>query len=92
MAQKLEAPTHLENLSRVDQQILLLLQARRLPIDQVVALVDADQSETLSSAARLIADGHVQLVISEYPWGIELELQSNGSISSHLETKTTGSI
>ena len=74
MAQKLEVPTRLERLNRIDQQILLLLKEGQVPLEQVVALTDADQSETLSTITRLIADGYLELVIVEYPWGIEFEL------------------
>jgi hypothetical protein len=42
MAQKLEVPTRLERLNRIDQRILLLLKDGQLPLEQVVALADVD--------------------------------------------------
>jgi len=75
MTQQLEAPTRLERLNQVDQQILKLLKDGHLPLEQVVALVDGNRSEILSSISRLIGDGSLGLVILEYPWGIEFDLE-----------------
>jgi hypothetical protein len=83
--QRLEVPTRLERLNRIDQQILLLLKEEQLPLEQVVALADVDQSEVLSAITRLIADGYLELMIVEYPWGIEFELELNGSARRRLD-------
>jgi predicted transcriptional regulator len=64
-----------EQLGKLDQQILLSLKKAQLSIEEIVELVDADQSETVSAIRRLIANGYLQLVISSYPWGFEFALQ-----------------
>jgi hypothetical protein len=81
MAQKLEVPTCLERLNRIGQQILLSLRDGQLPLEQVVALADVDQSEALSTITRLIENGYLELLILEYPWGIEFDLQAKGQVS-----------
>ncbi len=85
MAQKLEVPTRFERLNPLDQQILRLLKAGELQLEEVVALTDADQSEVLSAVTRLIADGCLELMIVEYPWGMEFELELNGSARRRLD-------
>ena len=40
-------------------------------------LTDAGRNETLSTITKLIADGYLELVILQYAWGIEFELQHN---------------
>jgi len=75
MAQKLESLIPVEQLGELDQKILLALKNAQLSIEELVELVDADQSETVSTIRRLIADGYLQLVISSYAWGFEFAVQ-----------------
>ena len=63
IAQRLEVPTCLERLNRIGQQILLSLRDGQLPLEQVVALADVDQSEALSTITRLIENGYLELLI-----------------------------
>ncbi len=89
MAQKLEVPTRLEQLNRVDQQILRLLNEGQLTLERIVGLVDADRHETLSAITRLIAGGYLKLVILEYPWGIEYELKAQAKMQLGPEAHQT---
>jgi hypothetical protein len=57
------------------ERILRLLDNGPVSLEDLTALYDLRQSEAMSSIARLVADGNAQLVILEYPWGIEFNLQ-----------------
>ena len=79
MGERLEVSQHAKGLGKEDQKILQLVGSEQLPIERVVALADAEPSETLSSIKRLIAVGCLQLLIIQQLWGIEFALQRSGS-------------
>ena len=83
MAQTLEVPMLGHELNMDDQRILHTLENGELPIEQVVALSDVEQSKTLSSVARLIAAGYLRLVIIAHLWGVEFVLRPTGWTTAH---------
>jgi predicted transcriptional regulator len=75
MSQKLEPTTVVEESVSPDKRIIGLLENGPVGIEEVAALADVGRSEALSSVAKLIATGMVELVVSQYPWGVEFTVQ-----------------
>jgi predicted transcriptional regulator len=75
LLQRLEGLTEAANITELDRLILQLLQNGSLSIEKIVGVVDAPQYEALASITKLIGKGLVKLMVSQYPWGVELSLQ-----------------
>jgi len=78
MAQILQTPAVIEKSSRLEVQILRLLEKGPLSIEELTAESEGSQSETISSISNLIRKGRARLLISQYPWGIEFSVQHVG--------------
>jgi len=76
--QRLEAPTIVTGPRTVEENILRALENGTLALSDLLAQVDASPNETIFAATKVIANGRIRLVISEYVWGLEFALERVG--------------